>query len=89
MDLKKLGEIGSLVTLMNLSKKKSKVSLMNISLDKLPHHNFYKREKFLNNLQTLGNGTNGLSDISQMKRHKMLCRQLTLIFLHILLMEVL
>jgi hypothetical protein len=88
LDLKKLGEIGLSITLMNLSKKKSKVSSMNISLDRLPHHNFYKREKSLNNLQTLENGMSGLPGISQMKRHKMLCKQQMSILLHILLMVV-
>ena len=34
LDLKKLGEIGSLVTLMNPSRRKFKVSSMNISQDK-------------------------------------------------------
>ena len=88
LDLKKLGEIGSLVTLMSLSRKKSKVSSMNISQDRLPHHNFYRRVIFLNNSLTLANGMNGLPVISQMKKHKMLFRQQTSTLLHILLMVV-
>ena len=85
LDPTKLGPSGSSDTSRRASKQKwVKWSLTITLLRDL----CFRKVIFLNNSQTSGNGTNGLSAISQMKRHKMLCKLLTSILLHILLMVV-
>ena len=85
LDLMRHGQSGSSDTSRRASKQKwVKWSLTITLLRDL----CFRKVIFLNNSQTSGNGTNGLSAISQMKRHKMLCKLLTSILLHILLMVV-
>ena len=86
LDLNKLGKTGLLAILMSLNKKKSRVLSMNISLDRLHHHNSSKKDHSPshNSLQTLTNGMNGWSATSIVKVHKMLNKQQASISLHIL-----
>ena len=86
LDLMKLGQSGFSHTLKRASRRKSIKWLLIITLLKV---SCFRKVKYPNNLQILGNGMSGLSVIFPMKRLKMLCKQQMSILPPILFMVVL